>query len=459
MHAALSTPTPTPVSSPIRGRLRAAALVLAVSAAVVGSSTAVAAADTGSTTATAAAPAGRYYAITPTRALDTRASGGPIANNTSRVIDLSRAFGGASAAAAVINLTVTLPSSGGYLTAYPAGTTKPVASSLNFSPNQTRANSVTVALGQGAGKQNQLAIFAAVAGNGRAHVVVDVLGYYGNGGGAAGTSYSQLAAPVRLFDTRTSIGGLTTTYPKNIGIVTLNYQTPAINKTISAVVMNITVTGTRGAGNLTIWNGFGAPPLVSTLNFNRGETVANFAVIPVRCTDAACSKLTFSIKNNLSPYTQVLGDISGAYMTPSSSGLLYRSVAPTRVTDTREQMGFGSLGPALSGMSNVSRMMSSDVRALNVNLTAVKPTISTYLTVFPAGVARPLASNINLGRGQVAANAAQVKVSSLGTFMTWNAAGRVDIVVDVQGLFVLDPVGASKTASTDGAAQVNGAVS
>lgn len=452
----MSPAFPSPVH-PVRRRLRPAVLLLAVTAALVGSSTAVAVADPGTDAAT---PAGRYYSITPTRILDTRNSGGAIANEATRIVDLTRALGG-SASAVVINLTVTNPTWGGYLTAYPAGTAKPVASSLNFDKGQTRANSVTVAVGQGT-LQNRLAISAAVANNGRAHVIVDVLGWYGKGGGAAGSTYLPLASPVRLFDTRGSIGGLTTSYPKNIGIVTLDYGSAAMNKTITAAVMNITVTNPRGLGNLTLWNGYGAPPLVSTLNFVPGQTVANLAVVPVRCSDSSCKTLTFSIKNNLSPYTQVIGDISGVYTTPMRGGLVYQPVSPTRITDSREHQPYAKLGAKGAGSSDVTRWMSADTRALNVNLTAVKPSMSTYLTVYPSGTNRPVVSNINVTRGIVAANAAQVKISRDGKFITANSTGWVDVVVDLQGMFVLDPVTSASVASTDGVvsgAAVSGTVS
>ncbi len=371
--------------------------------------------------------------------LDTRSSGGPIANGTTRVVDLSRAFGGGDAAAVVINLTVTTPTGGGYLTAFPAGTARPVASSLNFDHNQTRANSVTVAVGQG-GVRNQLAIFAAVVANGRAQVVVDVLGWYGKGGGAAaGSVYMPLPAPKRLFDTRTGIGGLTTKYPKNTGVVTIDYGTPAVNKTITAAVMNITVTGTRGLGNLTLWNGAGTPPVVSTLNFLAGQTVANLAVVPVRCSTDACKTVTFSIRNNLSPYTQVIGDISGVYTDPAAGGLVYRPLAPTRVTDTRQRTPYGPLGSGARGTTDVSRFVSADTRALNINLTGVLPASSTYLTVYPAGTAQPVVSNLNLARGNVAANAAQVRVGPDRRFTTANSSGLIGVVIDLQGSFVADP--------------------
>ena len=426
--------SPAPLSPALRlRRLLPAAAALALSVAVVGASTTVALADPG---AAAVTPAGRYFAITPTRILDTRSSGGAIVNGGSRVIDFSRAFSG-DAAAVVVNLTVTNPTWGGYLTAYPAGTPKPLASSLNFDKGQTRANSVTVAVGQG-DKQNQLVVAAAVANSGSAQVIVDVLGWYGKGGGAQGSSYLPLPAPVRLFDTRSSIGGLTTTYPKNIGIVTLDYGSPTINRTITAAVMNITVTGSKGAGNLTLWDGSGPPPLVSTLNFTTGQTVANLAVVPVTCTDSTCKTVTFSIKNNLSPYTQVIGDISGVYTTPAAAGLVYQPLAPTRITDTRERMPFSKLGAKAMGTTDVTSLITSDTRALNINLTGVKPMTSTYLTVFPTAATAPPVSNLNMAAGTVAANAAQVKIAA-GKFSTSNFAGWTDVVIDLQGTFVSDP--------------------
>jgi len=73
--------------------------------------------------------------------------------------------------AVVVNLTATQPTAGSYLTAYPSGTSRPLASDLNFGPGQTIPNLVVVKLGAG-GK------FSVYNAQGNTHVIADVVGYY-----------------------------------------------------------------------------------------------------------------------------------------------------------------------------------------------------------------------------------------------------------------------------------------
>ncbi len=51
---------------------------------------------------------------------------------------------------------------------------------------------------------------------------------------------------------------------------------PAIPDAATGVMLNVTVTGAAGDGYLTVWPE-GSAPVTSTLNFTRGQTVANFA--------------------------------------------------------------------------------------------------------------------------------------------------------------------------------------
>jgi hypothetical protein len=110
----------------------------------------------------------------PQRAYDSRnAPGGAFAGGETRVIPITAANVGvpANARAIVGNLTITNPSDFGFLSAYPAGTSRPTASSLNWNAaGQTVANAATVALGAG----GQIEIYVERAAT---HVIVDVSAY------------------------------------------------------------------------------------------------------------------------------------------------------------------------------------------------------------------------------------------------------------------------------------------
>ena len=70
-----------------------------------------------------------------------------------------------------------------------------------------------------------------------------------------------------------------------------------------------------------------------------------------------------------------------------------------------------------------------------MNTTAVSPTASSYLTVWPTGVSRPLASNLNYGVGDVIPNLVQVGIGSNGKVSLYNNGGSVNLVADLTGYF------------------------
>ncbi len=105
---------------------------------------------------------------TITRVLDTRTGGGKLAPNEERTVALGLPAG---ARAGVFNLTVTETEAGGWVAAFPAGTTYPGNSSINwFGPNQNLANGVICAV-DSAGK------ITIRGGVNKTHVLIDVQGY------------------------------------------------------------------------------------------------------------------------------------------------------------------------------------------------------------------------------------------------------------------------------------------
>jgi hypothetical protein len=103
-----------------------------------------------------------------TRVLDTRTGGGKLAPNEERTVALGLPAG---ARAGVFNLTVTETEAGGWVAAFPAGTTYPGNSSINwFGPNQNLANGVICAV-DSAGK------ITIRGGINKTHVLIDVQGY------------------------------------------------------------------------------------------------------------------------------------------------------------------------------------------------------------------------------------------------------------------------------------------
>jgi hypothetical protein len=127
--------------------------------------------------ATAAGPF-QYHSLTPCRAVDTRAGQGPAMNDgQTRTFSIQGVCGVPAGAKAVsLNVTAVGPAGLGFLTLFPAGTTQPVVSNLNYSAGEPAlGNGAIVPVGAAA---PDLSVFSRVSGGGAVNVVIDVTGYF-----------------------------------------------------------------------------------------------------------------------------------------------------------------------------------------------------------------------------------------------------------------------------------------
>jgi hypothetical protein len=174
-------------------------------------------------------------------------------------------------------VTVTRPSAGGFVTVYPSGVARPVTSTQNFVAGQTRANRAIVAVGPD-GKVN---IFNST---GRTDVVIDVSGWFTNASSAAGgATFVPLSAPRRLADSRPGAPAPNTPWGPGMSrsiMVAGSAGVPMMAGTNAptALLANVTETNATVGGYLTAFPS-GAHPLASDLNFSRGQTLANMAVV------------------------------------------------------------------------------------------------------------------------------------------------------------------------------------
>jgi hypothetical protein len=119
----------------------------------------------------------RYHAVTPCRLLDTRITARPMAANTYRTFKATGACGiPADARSVAINVTAVNPGAVGHYRVYPAGSSIPLASTINFAPGRTRANSAVIPLGP----RGQITVRCdmAAGSTASAHLVIDVGGYF-----------------------------------------------------------------------------------------------------------------------------------------------------------------------------------------------------------------------------------------------------------------------------------------
>lgn len=208
--------------------------------------------------------AGKFAAQNPVRLLDTRSDPGAqvIGPDSSVSVQVAGVHGvPADATAAVLNLTATGSTTGGFLTAYPSGTAKPTTSNVNFLAHDTIANQVVVPIGA----DGKVTIYNH---SGNTHAVVDLFGYYSPGG----TDLYHPVGPSRLLDTRLGAGtklgpGVST----GIGIPS----------GADAAVMNVTSTESDTPGFFTLYPNGIPVPSTSNLNFSARETIPNQVTVPV----------------------------------------------------------------------------------------------------------------------------------------------------------------------------------
>jgi hypothetical protein len=276
----------------------------------------------------------------------------------------------------------------------------------------------------------------------------------------------RAVVPFRVLDTRSGIGhsgslggGQKISVPiagvAGSGVPAMNTSTPP-----SAVVLNVTATNPTQASYLTVYPGQNgtcglgvncfppgvpSPPVASNLNFVAGQTVPN--LVEVAIGDDGTVSL-FNAVGNVDVIFDVEGWVTRQDGTSPTAGL-FNPLVPARIMDTRDGAGghagvlhagesfnlqvAGSMKDG-GGASGVPATGASGV-VLNVTVTNPSGAPGSYLTLYPSDAARPTASNLNFVSGQTVPNRVMVKLSSSGQVTVFNAAGSVNVVVDVAGWY------------------------
>jgi|688.fasta_scaffold66287_2 subtilisin family serine protease len=316
-------------------------------------------------------------------------------------------------AAVALNVTVVSPTASNFLTVYPTGTSRPVASNINFVAGQTIPNMAIVKVGVG----GKITVYNE---QGSSDVVIDVVGWFPTDSEFTGV------APYRLLDTRTTQLPLT---PGESREFTVTGQGPVplagTSPGVGTVALNVTVIGPTEANFVSVFPGDSSFGGTSNINFSKGQTIANMVITKV----SANGKIR--IFNNAG-FTNIAVDVVGWFPVESQ----FRSFAPQRFVDTR--ISGGPLAPGerrevvMTGRGGVPI---AGVGSVALNVTVVGSTASNYLTVYPSGGSQPTASNLNFVAGQTIANMVIVKVGTGGKITLFNNAGFTPVLVDVVGYF------------------------
>jgi hypothetical protein len=135
-------------------------------------------------------------------------------------------------------------------------------------------------------------------------------------------------------------------------------------------------------------------------------------------------------------------------------------ITPCRLLDTRpgqDNIGarVGAIGPNETiTLPVVGRNgecdIPSDTTGISTNVTIVAPSENSYLTVFPAGLTPPKASNLNWTGGQPpTANQVTVGLGTQGISVL-NRYGNVHVVIDIVGYYTPGGAGSTRVTSPNG---------
>ena len=379
----------------------------------------------------------RYTAVDPVRLLDTRSGVGVTsagAVGPSSVVDL-RVTGAngvpTDAAAVVLNITGVAPTSATDVRVYPTPVVQssvPVVSNLNLVRGVTRANLVTVPVGNNGRVRLR-------NNSGSVHLLADLAGFYGASAAATFTP----ADPTRILDTREAVGtpGTTPLGPGSVLDLAVSGGTSPVPAGASAVALTVTAVSATSITDVRVYPtpaGATSPPLISNLNARPGPPVPNVVIVKV----GSDGKVRL---RNQAGTVHLLADVAGWY-DGSLSGGLFRPVTPSRLLDTRIRLGTSPTAPTTVGpgeavtlrVGGLAQVPSLSTAAV-LNVTGVSATSGTDVRVFPATATTvPEVSNLNLGPGQTAADLVVVKLGNRSVRLR-NSAGSVALLADVAGWF------------------------
>ncbi|MEV4480225.1 hypothetical protein [Micromonospora coxensis] len=255
-------------------------------------------------------------------------------------------------------------------------------------------------------------------------------------------------APDRLMDTRAGYPNLPSTPIGPGGEVDLQVtgrgEVPA--QGVGAVVLNVTVTGPTADGFVTVYPSGEARPTASSVNFAKGWLGSNNVTVKV----GANGRVKVYNRNGA---THVVVDVVGYYGGAGagqgrfeSPGNHFHPVEPTRLVDTRTTGGAVPAGGTRRYFVDFGPQLSLRSSALVLNITAVAPEKSGFLTAWSGTNGVPVASTVNYGAGKVVPNLAVVQDNyqcdcggayAVPTFSLYSSQ-NAHVVVDLVG--VMAPV-------------------
>jgi hypothetical protein len=127
------------------------------------------------------------------------------------------------------------------------------------------------------------------------------------------------------------------------------------------------------------------------------------------------------------------------------AGGLFVPIVPCRLFDTRATSTVGPRSAPLAANDTFTQPVTgahgnctipTQATGVAMNVTAVNPTATSYLTVYPSDAKQPTASNLNWVAGAPPTpNKVDVKLSADGQINLFNNGGTVDVIGDIVGYY------------------------
>ena len=219
--------------------------------------------------------------------------------------------------------------------------------------------------------------------------------------------------------------------------------------TVSAVVLNVVGSNAASAAYLKVFptaypSAESAAPSASSLNLVPNEVRANNVTVQL----GSQGFVALAPQVPMDVIVDVLGYYTNSNVALEPTGH-FESIPPERIFDTRPEEDYadytGVTGPtAVSQTFNVdvadnsasadTSFLGDDISAVVFNVTAIGLASDSYVTVWPAGAAKPDASNINVEAGGVNPNLVVVPVG-VGGDVSFYTHASMHLVADVLGYF------------------------
>ncbi|HUF99088.1 MAG TPA: hypothetical protein VMM60_13240, partial [Ilumatobacter sp.] len=354
--------------------------------------------------------------------------------------------------AVMLNVTAIFPDGPGFLTLYPCGQQRPIASSVNYSGSgMVVANAVLVRVGNG----GNVCLYTSSATD----IAIDIAGYVPHQG------QLNTVFPARVLETR-QVEGFTTVdgQAQGIGRVAADSDTSVlvagragVPDDAESVFVNVTAVFPDGPGFLTVYPCGSQRPQTSNVNYEAGQVVPNSALVRLGDAGAVC---IYSLTA-----TDIVVDVSG-FARPVATT---ETLLPARLLETRRGVGNTTIDGLFEGVGRAGRDtvleldvagrggVPADAQYALLNVTAVSAERPGFITVYPCDAPKPFASNVNYAGRDVRPNAVLAKLSATGTTCVFTTAAT-DVLVDVTGYGRFDPsaVEALRRALTENTATTRG---